>query len=382
MTAHFLTLHALHALPPSLINRDDNNAAKTVTMGGVRRLRVSSQAWKRAIRVHMRANAIDGGAYGLRTVKFPALTADILAQDYQRDLDAARAKTALAFTAVGFATREKSGGTSISIFASEQLPARVAAAINTHWDAITQAAPLDDPTADVDAAAATAATGVPEEVLDTIVAALDIDNTIDLALFGRMLAATGRIASQRVDGAVAVDHATSVHEAAIESDFFTAVDDAATADDAAVAFQLGASSLAAPLLYRSLSIDRRQLRRNLAAAADPEQLAADAEAAVVDAFIRAMPAAKKNSTNSATLPSVVVAIAGDHALSLANAFHTPLTGPSMLATAVERLTAQARVITVVEPDAHLAALVLDPALEVEGIDTVTSPRQLLDTTTA
>ena len=379
MTAHFLTLHALHALPPSLINRDDNNAAKTVTMGGVRRLRVSSQAWKRAIRMHMRSTAIDGGVYGLRTVKFPALTAQVLATDHHRDLDAARAKTALAFTAVGFATREKSGGTSISIFASEQLPARVAAAINTHWDAITQVAELDNPD-DPDATATKAATGVPEEVLDAIVAALDIDNTIDLALFGRMLAATGRIASQSVDGAVAVDHATSVHEAAIESDFFTAVDDAATDDDAAVAFQLGASALAAPLLYRSLSIDRRQLRRNLAAATNPEQLAADAETAVIDAFIRAIPAAKKNSTNSATLPSLIVAVAGNHALSLANAFHTPLAGPDMLATAAARLTTQARMITVVEPGAQLAALVLDPTITtLDGITTVAAPHELLGT---
>lgn len=378
MTSNFLTLHALHALPPSLLNRDDNNAAKTVTMGGVRRLRVSSQSWKRAIRVHVRNGAIDGGAYGLRTVKFPALTADVLASEYNRDINAARAKAAVAFTAVGFATREKSGGTSISIFASEQLPSRVAAAINEHWDDITEAAQLDSPVGGDDLEAAKASAGVPEQVLDAIVAALDVDNTIDLAMFGRMLAATGRIASKSVDGAVAVDHATSVHEAAIESDFFTAVDDAATDDDPAVSFQLGATSLAAPLLYRSVSIDRRQLRRNLSAAIDTEQLALQAEATLVDAFIRAIPAAKKNSTNSATLPSIIVAVAGDQALSLANAFHTPLTGPDMLTKAAGRLVAQAGVISVLEPTATVVALVLDPNVSVDGVTTVATPQQLLE----
>ncbi len=46
----YIDVHALHTVPPSNINRDDTGAPKTATFGGVVRQRVSSQAWKRAIR--------------------------------------------------------------------------------------------------------------------------------------------------------------------------------------------------------------------------------------------------------------------------------------------------------------------------------------------
>ena len=45
-----IDIHALQTVPPSLINRDDTGAPKTAVFGGVPRQRVSSQAWKRAIR--------------------------------------------------------------------------------------------------------------------------------------------------------------------------------------------------------------------------------------------------------------------------------------------------------------------------------------------
>ncbi len=38
-------IHALHTVPPSLINRDDTGAPKTAVFGGVPRRRVSSQSW-------------------------------------------------------------------------------------------------------------------------------------------------------------------------------------------------------------------------------------------------------------------------------------------------------------------------------------------------
>ena len=46
----FLDIHAIQTLPPSNMNRDDTGSPKTAQYGGVKRSRVSSQAWKRAIR--------------------------------------------------------------------------------------------------------------------------------------------------------------------------------------------------------------------------------------------------------------------------------------------------------------------------------------------
>jgi CRISPR system Cascade subunit CasC len=45
-----LELHILQSFPVSCLNRDDLNSPKTAIFGGVQRARVSSQAWKRAIR--------------------------------------------------------------------------------------------------------------------------------------------------------------------------------------------------------------------------------------------------------------------------------------------------------------------------------------------
>ena len=47
----FMDVHVIQTLPPSNINRDDSGSPKTAQYGGVRRARVSSQAWKRAMRL-------------------------------------------------------------------------------------------------------------------------------------------------------------------------------------------------------------------------------------------------------------------------------------------------------------------------------------------
>lgn len=46
----FVDIHVLQTLPPSNPNRDDTGAPKTAMFGGVRRMRISSQAIKRAVR--------------------------------------------------------------------------------------------------------------------------------------------------------------------------------------------------------------------------------------------------------------------------------------------------------------------------------------------
>lgn len=48
----FLDVHAIQTLPPSNINRDDTGSPKTCQYGGVKRSRVSSQSWKRAMRTY------------------------------------------------------------------------------------------------------------------------------------------------------------------------------------------------------------------------------------------------------------------------------------------------------------------------------------------
>lgn len=46
----FIDVHILQTVPPSNINRDDTGSPKSARFGGVKRARVSSQAWKKATR--------------------------------------------------------------------------------------------------------------------------------------------------------------------------------------------------------------------------------------------------------------------------------------------------------------------------------------------
>ena len=58
----FVDIHAIQSLPPSNVNRDDTGSPKTAIYGGVRRSRVSSQSWKRAIRQYFNNESAD--SYG------------------------------------------------------------------------------------------------------------------------------------------------------------------------------------------------------------------------------------------------------------------------------------------------------------------------------
>lgn len=59
-----IEFHILQSFPVTCLNRDDVGAPKTAIVGGVQRARVSSQAWKRPVRMAMQ----DFGAkLGVRT---------------------------------------------------------------------------------------------------------------------------------------------------------------------------------------------------------------------------------------------------------------------------------------------------------------------------
>ncbi len=50
----FIDFHVLQTVPPSCVNRDDMGSPKTAIYGGAVRARVSSQAWKHAMRNEFR----------------------------------------------------------------------------------------------------------------------------------------------------------------------------------------------------------------------------------------------------------------------------------------------------------------------------------------
>jgi CRISPR system Cascade subunit CasC len=85
----YVDFHVIQTVPPSCLNRDDTGSPKTAIYGGVRRARVSSQAWKRAMRLMFREH-FDERELGTRTKKIVDLVAgEILADDNTKsDVDA------------------------------------------------------------------------------------------------------------------------------------------------------------------------------------------------------------------------------------------------------------------------------------------------------
>ena len=65
----FIQLHALTVYAPSNLNRDDSGRPKTAKFGGVERLRISSQALKRALRTSPAFQKRLNGHLGERTAR-------------------------------------------------------------------------------------------------------------------------------------------------------------------------------------------------------------------------------------------------------------------------------------------------------------------------
>ena len=371
-TAPFVTLHALQAFGPSLLNRDDNNATKQIVYGGVPRVRVSAQSWRRAIRDKLRMNRIEGAEYVTRTNRMPQVVAAALV-DLGRPADAALIKSIAMFGALGLKAGKQPATTAAMITVPESFAGTVAKLIDGAWDQIGDKAPATgDKAAPGTAAANSAGAGkttaakngakpkapnVPDEVVKAAEAALDITKTIDGALFGRMLAE--KTDGGRVDGAAAVAHTISVDPAAIEPDFWTAGDDEAPHDEPA-ASNMGVSMVSAPTFYRVASLDRRQLESLLDGDA---QLATEAEDSFTESFIQSQPSAKQRSSVATTLPSLVVAVSGPQSLSAANAFVTPVTGPDTMVQSAERLLSLlARSAGALRKPSTITLLCTDPEL--------------------
>lgn len=75
----YIDIHAIHSVPSSNINRDDTGSPKTAQYGGVTRARVSSQAWKKAMRDYFIKN-LDEKDLGTRTLELVSY----IAQKIQR----------------------------------------------------------------------------------------------------------------------------------------------------------------------------------------------------------------------------------------------------------------------------------------------------------
>ncbi|GCD37833.1 type I-E CRISPR-associated protein Cas7/Cse4/CasC [Streptomyces chrestomyceticus JCM 4735] len=365
----FLSLHLLETLVAVLPVRDENGSPKTIVFGGVERHMITSQARRRAERVHARnrANAgvgpLAGRTTGVRTREWALLTARVLetAHGWEKDEAVVTARTVLEATGLKFgdpAKKTVANLTKVLLFApadtGERIAGHIAAAADSlrGWrdEYLAAQAANAKPKRGARKAAEEAANGdseaaetkdlppLPKETRAAVLTALAPRDAIDIALYGRFLAEIAD--SPNVDGAVQSAHAFTIQEAEQVDDFYAAADDAKlerkknaldfldAADDAG-AGMTGYQSLISGTFYRHAVLDRRQLKVNLQAAGMTEAEAAEAAVAAeqefVNAFVEAFPEAKKNSTASTgSLPVLVLAFEGERPYSYAGAFQKPV----------------------------------------------------------
>jgi len=307
VTRTYIDVHILQTVPPANLNRDDQGNPKEAYFGGVRRARVSSQAWKRATRMQFASHQPEG-EQGTRTKRIAAELAHRLGRTGVDGEQAQRLATAL-LAPLGVKPGKKAGDTAYLLFYGHR---QVEDIVDLVADRAQELVALDDE------ALVEAVKGLP--VADR----LRSGHPMDVALFGRMVA---DIPSLNVDAATQVAHALSTHAVELEFDYYTAVDDQNAADETG-AGMIGTVGFNSATLYRYATVGLHQLEANLG----------DIDAAIegvklfVQDFSRAVPSGHQNTFAHRTLPSLVaVAIRDDQPVNLVSAFEEPVPGTDGIA---------------------------------------------------
>lgn len=280
----YVDFHILQTVPPSCINRDDTGSPKTAVYGGVLRARVSSQAWKHAMRAAFAENTqLD---VGKRTKKAAELVKEqILVLDPELDAADKLAKKALENAGIKFDEKSKKDDTvTKALFFMSTAQAKALAELAVEGSADKK------------------------QYRDALKAA----PSMDMALFGRMVADEP---SLNYDAAAQVAHSISTHAVQNEYDYFTAVDDC-QAEDNAGAGHLGTVEYNSSTLYRYATVNVMELAGQLGAAQAAETVRAFGEA-----FLFSMPTGKQNTFANRTLPDAVyVTLREDQPVNLCGAF--------------------------------------------------------------
>ncbi len=294
----YLDFHVIQTVPPSCVNRDDTGSPKTAMYGGAMRARVSSQAWKSAMR-QMFKELFTADHIGYRTKKLPQLVAEQMcaydAELSSKDKDVEKTvNEVLELAGVKAGAEKKDALFFVSV---RQIQHIAELAVKYQKDS----SPKKEK----------------EKIFKSdLVKAVNDEPSVDILLFGRMAASNP---SLNYDAAAQVAHSISTHAVNNEYDYFTAVDDCG-AEDTAGAGHLGTVEFNSSTLYRYATVNIRELAKNL----DVEELKM-AVRGFAEAFIRSMPTGKQNTFANRTLPNMVyVTMREDQPVNLAGACERPV----------------------------------------------------------
>jgi CRISPR system Cascade subunit CasC len=252
-----IEFHILQSFPVTCLNRDDVGAPKTAMVGGVQRARVSSQAWKRPVRMAMR----DFGAkLGMRTK---------------------HVASSIVQACIQLGATEVQGNECGEMIASYLSKDTLLFFSMTEAKAFAEYAKELD--FDVKKLKEKDAHQVAKKALNPAI------DGIDIALFGRMVA---QAAELNVEAATSFSHAISTHKVSNEVEFFTALDDLASEPGSA---HMGSLEFNSATYYRYVSLDLGQLYQTLAGHTVPEAVENFTKALFV-----AVPSARQTTQSGAS----------------------------------------------------------------------------------
>jgi CRISPR system Cascade subunit CasC len=295
----FIQLHLLTTYPPANLNRDDLGRPKSAIFGDAPRLRVSSQALKRAWRTSEVFGRWLGDHKGQRTQRF--------GDDVMKHLTA---KGAPPDQAQAIARQIA------DLFGKVKPEAKTEKSNPLHIEQLAFLSPEEQK-----AALALAEQALAGAVIDQKKAGVlrQADTAVDIAMFGRMLADDP---AYNREAAVQVAHAITTHKVMIEDDYYTAVDDLKRPEDDAGAGFLGEAGFGAGVFYLYVCIDRDLLVRNLGG---DQALSKAGIAALIEAAAIISPKGKQASFASRARTDYLLVEKGTTApRTLAGAFLNPI----------------------------------------------------------
>jgi CRISPR system Cascade subunit CasC len=336
----FVQIHTLHNYPGALLNRDDAGLAKRLPYGNAIRTRISSQCLKRHWRVADDLFALNklgvpmavrsrGTLELIRSEVVKAGVPEALAQAAAEGLRAAglldKGKDLKGKDALETGQAVLLGRAEI-----DYLVRRCTALAQEHTDEKALKAAI--------------AKFLKEEKKN--IEEMKHGSGLESALFGRMV--TSDVLASR-DASVYVAHAFTVHEAQVENDYFTVVDDLLQEAGEQSSAGIFDTELASGLYYGYVVVDVPQLIANLEGekadgwaqlGADKRELAGRVVKHLLHLIATVSPGAKRGSTAPFEWAKFMLVELGDwQPRSLAGAFQNalPLNQPTIRQAAVQKL---------------------------------------------
>ena len=342
----FIQIHTLHNYPGALLNRDDAGLAKRLPYGDAIRTRISSQCLKRHWR--MAEDQFSLTNLGVPMAVRSRVTLDLIRKKLiEGGLSEAMAQSA------GEGLRDaglldKGGKESKGKEALETGQAVLMGYAEIDY-LVKRCSELAQENTEVKALKTAIAKFLKDEKKN--IEALKHGSGLESALFGRMV--TSDVLASR-DAAVYVAHAFTVHEAQVENDYFTVVDDLLREAGEQGSAGIFDTELASGLYYGYVVVDVPQLIANLEGEkakdwatlpAEKRELAGRVVQHLLHLIATVSPGAKRGSTAPFDWAKFLLVEVGDwQPRSLAGAFQNalPLNQPAIREVAVQMLTDEIR----------------------------------------